>query len=159
MSEALTPAQLAIHRKLRAMDRVSLYTLLCAVATRIPAWLANSPTVTGLQLKMLAEISAVYDVEFRQDLARPMVASLAGGGLSLLLSQNPLALALKTWVVTIPVVGIPLRYGTGPAIIGAYCYLLGRTFVDHYEAGGTYHDFDAEKLRESFRAALSTVRA
>ena len=34
-----------------------------------------------------------------------------------------------------------------PAIIGAYCYLLGRTFVDHHEAGGTYHDFDAAKLR------------
>ena len=115
--------------------------------------------MTGLQLKMLAEISAVYGVAFQQDLTRPMVASLAGGGLSLLLSQNPLSMALKMWVVTIPVIGIPLRFGTGPAIIGAYCYMLGRTFVDHHEAGGTYHDFDAAKLRASFRAALSPARA
>jgi uncharacterized protein (DUF697 family) len=159
MDEAPTPTQLASVRKLRAMDRVAVYTLLCAVATRIPLWWASSPGVTGLQLRMLEEISSLYGVEFRKDLARPMIASLAGGGLSLLISQNPLAMALKTWVVTIPVIGIPLRFGTGPAIIGAYCYVLGRTFVDHHEAGGTYHDFDPAKLRQSFRGLLRTAEA
>lgn len=159
MNEPPTSTPQAFDRKLRAMDRVAVYTLLCAVASRVPMWWANSPSVTGLQLKMLAEVSELYGVEFRQDLARPLIASLAGGGLSLLMSQNPLAMALKGWIVTIPVIGIPLRFGTGPAIIGAYCYILGRTFVDHYETGGTYHDFDSAKLRASFRAVLSPARA
>ncbi|MEP7306388.1 MAG: hypothetical protein ABJA98_12800 [Acidobacteriota bacterium] len=141
------------------MDVVVKYTVLCALASRIPAWWANSASVTGLQLKMLAELSSVYEVEFRQDLAVPMIGSLAGGGLSFLVSQNPLAMALKFSVAMIPVVGIPLRFATGPAIIGGYCYMLGRAFVDHYEAGGTYHDFNPAKLRATVRAALTPARA
>ena len=141
------------------MDVVVKYTVLCAVASRVPAWWANSASVTGLQLKMLAELASVYDVEFRQDLARPMIGSLAGGGLSFIVSQNPIAMALKLWIVTIPIVGIPLRFATGPAIIGGYCYMLGRAFVDHYEAGGTYHDFNPAKFRATVRAALTPARA
>jgi len=141
------------------MDTVVKYTVLCAIASRVPAWWANSASVTGLQLKMLTELSSVYDVEFRQDLARPMLGSLAGGGLSFVVSQNPLAMAAKFWIAAIPVVGIPLRFAAGPAIIGGYCYMLGRAFVDHYEAGGTYHDFNPAKLRATVRAALMPARA
>jgi uncharacterized protein (DUF697 family) len=135
-------------RKLLAMDIVARDTLLCAVASRVPYWWANSPSVTALQLKMLSEISRLYDVEFAQDLARPLVASIAGGGLNLILSQNPVSVALKTWIVTVPVVGILLRFGTGPAVVGAYTYVLGRAFVRHYEAGGSYHDFTSRQFRE-----------
>ena len=141
------------------MDVVAKYTVMCAIASRLPAWWTNSPSVTGLQLKMLAEISSMYEIEFRQDLARPMMGSLVGGGLSFVLSQNPLTMALKVWVVPTPIVGIPLRFATGPAIIGGYCYLLGRAYVDHYEAGGTYHDFNAARLRATVRAALTPAPA
>jgi uncharacterized protein (DUF697 family) len=159
MNESPAPDYQAIGIKLHAMDRVAFYTLWCAVASRIPTWWANSPIVTSLQLKMLAEISDIYGVHFTQDLARPFVASLAGGGLSVLLSQNPLTMAMKTWVLAIPVVGVPIRYGTGPFIIGFYCYTLGRAFVEHYETGGTYHDFDTAKFRAQLRSSLGLAPA
>ena len=141
------------------MDIVTKYTVLCAVVSRIPSWWANSPSVTGLQLKMLAEVSSVYGVEFQQDLVRPMIGSFAGGGLSVLVSRNPLSMAFKSWLAAVPIVGVPLRLTIGPVVVGTYCYLLGRTFIQHYEAGGTYRDFSAAKLRASVRAALTPVQA
>lgn len=140
-------------RRQSAMDIVARSTLYCAVATRLPFWWATSPSITGLQLKMLSEISSVYGVEFNQDLAKPMIASVAGGILNLVISENPLTLMLKTWVVAIPVVGIPLRFGIGPVTVAAYTYVLGRAFIRHYEAGGTYHDFSVA----NFRTELSEI--
>lgn len=147
------------RRRLRAMDVVSRYAVLCAVATRIPLWWANSPSITALQLKMLSEISHIYGVDLVQDLARPLLASLAGGGLNLVISQNPLSVAAKAWVVTIPVVGIPLRFATGPAVLAAYTYVLGRAFIRHYEEGGTYHDFTTAKFRAEARELWHGARA
>lgn len=139
-------------RTLRGMDIVARYTFLAAASTRLPYWWATSPSVTGVQLKMLAEVSDVYDVTFEQDLARPVIASIGGGLLNLLVSENPITLAMKAWIVTVPVVGLPLRFGAGPAAVGAYTYVLGRAFVRHYDTGGSYHDFTADMFRaEAYR--------
>src|SRR5262245_36391848 len=102
-SAALDPAR----RHLRAMDVVERYTLFCAASNRLPYWWATSPSITALQLKMLAEVSREYGVEFEQNLVRPIVASIGGGALNLFFSRNPFMMALKAWVVTVPVVGIP----------------------------------------------------
>jgi len=52
------------------------------------------------------------------------------------------------------VVGIPLRFGTGPAIMATYTYLLGKAFAKHYETGGSYLDFHAGQLREELYDAI-----
>jgi uncharacterized protein (DUF697 family) len=150
--DQLPVATEASTRNLRAMDIVARYTFLAAASTRIPYWWATSPSVTALQLKMLSEVSDVYAVEFQQDLARPVIASIGGGLVNLFVSENPLTLALKAWIVTVPVVGLPLRFGVGPATVAAYTYVLGRAFVRHYDAGGSYHDFALHMFRsEAYR--------
>ncbi len=141
------PSDPAARQKAAAIVRH--HAALCAGAALVPFWWAASPSITGLQLKMLSELSSCYDVEFAQDFARPLVASLAGGGLSLVLSQHPVSLALKSWVIGIPVVGLPLRFGTGPAIMAAYTWVLGQAFIRHYESGGTYLDFHLGRVREA----------
>ncbi len=133
----------------RAAAIVRRHAALCAGAAIVPVWWAASPSITALQLKMLSELSNAYGVEFAQDFAKPLLASLAGGGLSLMMSQHPVSLALKRWVVGIPVVGLPLRFGTGPAIIAAYPWVLGHAFIRHYESGGTYLDFHLGRVREA----------
>lgn len=130
------------------MDVVLHHTILAAGASIIPIWWASSPSITGLQLRMLSQLSRIYGAEFADDFAKPLLASLGGGFLSLLISQNRWSLALKGVVVAIPVVGIPLRFGTGPTIMACYTYVLGKSFIRHYESGGTYLDFHVGKLRE-----------
>lgn len=148
-----TPASTAAAR---ATAAVRHHTILCAEAVLIPWWWASSPSIASLQLKMLAEISELYGVEFSQHKAKPIVASLGGGGLSFLISQHPVSLALKAWMLSVPVVGIPLRFGTGPAIMAAYTWLLGHAFISHYEAGGTYETFQVSTVADELRRALGT---
>jgi len=135
--------------RLRAAAIVRHHAALAAGAALVPFWWAASPSIAGIQLKMLSELSSCYGVEFAQDFVKPLVASLGGGGLSLVMSQHPVSLALKRWVIGIPVVGIPLRFGTGPAIIAAYTWVLGHAFIRHYESGGTYLDFHLGRVREA----------
>ena len=35
--------------------------------------------------------------------------------------------------------------------VAAYTWALGNVFIQHFEAGGTFLDFDPEKVREHFR--------
>lgn len=124
----------------------------------IPWWWAASPSITGLQLKMLAEISDLYGIEFSQHKTKPILASLTGGGLSFTIGQHPYALAFKGWLLSIPVVGIPLRFGTGPAIMAAYTWLLGHAFMSHYESGGTYESFRPSVVGDELVRALGIKR-
>src|SRR5690606_20139425 len=130
------------------------HAMLIVGASIVPLWWASSPSITGIQLKMLSELSKLYGTDFADDFAKPLLASLAGGFLSLLVSQNPFSLALKGAIVAIPVVGIPLRFGTGPAIMAAYTYFLGKAFTRHYESGGSYLDFHVGTLREELYDAV-----
>ena len=139
MTEAAPPAA-------QALAIVRHYTILCAESMWIPFWWASSPSITALQLKMLEEVSRVYGVEVSRDRTTALVASLGGGGLSLIMSRHPVSLAVKAWVMGIPIVGIPLRFGTGPAIMAGYTWLLGRSFVTHHESGGTYLDFRMRQM-------------
>ena len=136
-------------RPARALEIVRHYTILCAEAMWIPFWWAGSPAITALQMNMLREVSQVYGVDVAPDRTRAIVASVGGGGLSLLISKHPLSIVAKAWVLSIPVLGIPLRFGTGPAIMAAYTWWLGRAFVTHYETGGTYLDFRMRQLVRS----------
>ena len=141
MTTSATDTADATSRAAQAMAIVRHHTILCAESMWIPWWWASSPSITVLQLKMLTEVSRVYGIDVDPDRAKAIVASLGGGFLSLVIAQPPLSIAAKAWGLASPVVGIPLRFGTGPAIRAAYTWFLGRAFVDHHEAGGTYHDF------------------
>jgi uncharacterized protein (DUF697 family) len=130
------------------VEIVRHHAVLCASASLLPLWWAASPSITALQLKMLSELSRAYGIEFSQEFGKPLIASLAGGGMSLWMSRSPAMWAVKGAVMSIPIIGVPLRYFTGPAIIAGYTWVLGQAFIRHYESGGTYLDFHVGKLRE-----------
>jgi uncharacterized protein (DUF697 family) len=150
--EAATP------QATRALAIVRHYTILCAESMWIPFWWAGSPTIAALQLKMLEDVSRVYGVEVSRDRAKALVASLGGGGLSLIISTHPLSVAVKAWVLAIPIIGIPLRFGTGPAIMAVYTWLLGRSFITHHESGGSYLDFRMGQLGNELRETIGMPR-
>ena len=142
----------------RALAIVRHYTILCAEAMWIPFWWASSPSITALQMKMLAEVSRVYGVEVSPDRTRALIASLGGGGLSLIISKHPVSIAVKAWVLAIPIIGIPLRFATGPAIMAGYTWLLGQAFITHYESGGTYLDFGLRHVKNQIRDTVGMPR-
>jgi hypothetical protein len=40
----------------------------------------------------------------------------------------------------------------------AYAWALGRVFIQHFESGGTFLNFDAEAVKEHFRAQFEEGR-
>ena len=133
---------------------VKRYMWWSAGGALIPIPAADMAVFTGAQLKMLAEIARVYDIPFEKVRVKAIVGSLTGYFLQPSLSAGVLGGALKA----IPGVGALL--GT-PALVvfaGAYAYALGRVFIQHFESGGTFLDFEPDTVKQYFRAEFAEGR-
>ena len=113
----------------------------------VPIPLADVLAVSAVQVKQLKELSALYGVTFREDLAKKLVGSLlvgiGGVGVGAALGMSLAKL--------IPVVGTALGIVSVPVTSGAFTHAIGRVFVMHFESGGTFLDFDPHRMREHFR--------
>ena len=147
--EDASPARVvtpAVSARARAMVRE--YAVMCAAASFTPVPVLDSLAVTGVQLKMLADLSRHYRVPFSQNIARAMLTAVAGGLFNFLLARNPVTGALRHFVNTaLPWIALPLRLLTGPSLMAAYTLILGNAFIRHYEKGGDYLDFNWRHFR------------
>ena len=133
----MTKAEAIIHRNV-------LWSL---GAGLLPIPVLDVAAVTAVELKMLKELSGVYQVEFSNRIAQKIIYSLlvsAGAvGVGCLVGAS-----LSKFV---PLVGTTLSVVSGPVLIGAFTHGLGRVFLMHFEAGGTLLDFDAVAMRQYFK--------
>jgi uncharacterized protein (DUF697 family) len=134
----------------RATQIIHRYTVYAAGATALwptPLWPVSSPAVTALQLQLLSALAAHYNVPFSRAKFTPLVASLGGGVLSYGIGQMPWSIAVKAWLLTVPVIGVPLRFASGPIVLAAYTYALGRAFASHLAQGRDADSFDMREVR------------
>lgn len=111
----------------------------------IPIPVVDFAAISLTQLKMLRELARHYDVNFSKDIGKSIIASLVGGVL-----PAPLGLSLASLTKAVPIIG-PLVGSTGVSLFaGASTYALSRVFIQHFEAGGTFLNFDPEVVREYF---------
>jgi uncharacterized protein (DUF697 family) len=120
----------------------------------LPLPLFDIVGITGVQLKMLRELSMLYDRPFREGLAKKAIVSLFTGigGLSI---GGVVGASL---VKFIPVVGQSLGVISVPVVSGMLTYAIGRTFVMHFEAGGTVLDFDPKAMRAYFEREYGNAK-
>jgi uncharacterized protein (DUF697 family) len=141
----LTEAQLEERaEKAHAVIQRNIYWALGAGVLPLP--LFDLAAITGVQLKMLHELSDVYDVSFNKGIVRKAVVSLlvGVGGLSI---GGVIGLSLFK---AVPFVGASLGAVSVPIVSGMLTRAVGRTYVLHLESGGTLLDFDAKKMRKHF---------
>ena len=143
------------HVRRDAVEAVGRYALLAASTPLIPVPVVDSLTMGGVQVAMIEELSRHYGQDFSKNIAQTALGAGGGGLLSFFISQSGPAMALKTLVLTIPVIGPLLRFGTGPLILASYTYVLGMAFIHHYETGGKFVDFDQKKFRTYLSYVLS----
>ncbi len=139
------------EREHSARQTVKRYMWWSAGGALIPIPIADLVVVTGAQLRMLAEIARIYDVPFESVRAKAMVGSLMGYVLQPTLSSGLLGSLLKT----LPGVGALLGTPSLVLFAGAYAWALGRVFIQHFEFGGTFLDFDPEASKQHFRAQFA----
>ena len=138
----------------QAMRVVRRYALFSAGAGLIPIHYLDLAAISGVQLKMLAEVSKIYDVPFQESRGKAVVGSLVGSVVPASLSFGTFGSMLKA----VPVVGV--LAGT-PAMVlfcGATAWSLGKVFIQHYESGGTFLNFEPDRVREYFKSQFEEGR-
>jgi len=112
----------------------------------VPVPIFDLAAITGLQMKMLYQLSKEYDVTFPKDIVRTTLASLVGG-----IGTIPLASAVAgSMIKVLPGIGNIASVLTLPVTAGAITYAIGKIFVMHFESGGTFLTFNAKKMKSYF---------
>ena len=145
------------HEATQIVHRYAVYVGAATAGWNTAFWPVSSPLVTALQLKMLRSLAEHYGIAFSPASAKPLIASLAGGAMSYVISRMPILMAVKTWMVAIPVIGVPLRFATGPILLAAYTTVVGKAFARHFEAGGSVTDFDVRRFKVEALRAIAEV--
>jgi uncharacterized protein (DUF697 family) len=139
-------------RESQARQTVNKYMWLSAGVGLVPLPFINLAGITALQLRMLQVLSEYYDVPFSKDLGKKIVASLLGSIVPASLSGRLGSVAglLASSVHVMGVAGAIVGTLSLPVFAGASTYAIGKVFIQHFESGGTFLDFEPAKVREYF---------
>ena len=117
----------------------------------IPVPFVDLAAVSGVQLKMLKDMSEVYDIDFSENRGKSIVSALLGSIVPNSLSVGNMGSLLKM----IPMVGSVLGGLSMSLFSGAATYAIGKVFIQHFEAGGTFLDFNPITVKEYFHTVFA----
>ena len=136
------------EKEQKAFKTVKTYMWWSMGAGLIPVPFVDWAVVSGVQLKMLADLSKIYGVPFQENRGKAVISSLAG----FILPHATACGLIGSWLKAIPVIG---ALAGAPAMVvfcGAYAWALGNVFIQHFESGGTFLNLNPEGVREYFKA-------
>lgn len=142
-----------LTRDQQAMALVKRYVPWTAVAGLVPLPLVDMAALISVQLHMLSKLSKIYDVPFKENGVKSIVTTLLGTVIS-----SGVGASLGSIFKVIPVVGTIFGIAATPGMYSAATYAVGRIFVSHFEAGGTFLDFDPQKMRAYFVAEFEKAK-
>jgi uncharacterized protein (DUF697 family) len=108
----------------------------------------------AVQVRMLAKLAELYEIPFREQAAKSLIASLLGVAL-----PASFAGGIASSVKAIPLVGTLFGIATLPALGAAATYAIGKVFITHFESGGTFLDFDPAAVEAHFRDEFAKAKA
>jgi uncharacterized protein (DUF697 family) len=120
----------------------------------LPIPLVDMAALIGVQLRMLRRLSESYHVPFYRDIVKKLISSLLGG-----IIPTSLATIVGGGVRLVPVVGPIIGVMSMPVLSGATTLAIGKIFMQHFESGGTFLDFEPTKVRAYFRQEFEASQA
>lgn len=144
MEEALDER---VARNVEAHETLKNYVLVSMAVGLVPVPLIDIAALIGIQLKLVHSIAQQYNVPFSSALANSLIASLLGGVVT-----TTTAMPLASMVKLIPFVGSVSGFLSVAILGGATTYAVGKVFIQHFESGGTFLDFEPEKVKEHFKS-------
>jgi uncharacterized protein (DUF697 family) len=153
MENLMSDVQISDANKL-----VSRYALYAAGGGLIPVPTLDIAAIVAVQIKMVADLSKLYDVPFSQDRAKTVVTALVGGVLPGALAGGSLAV-LGTVIKLVPIVGTAIGAVTTSAFAYALTLAVGKVFTLHFETGGSLLNFEPEKVRSHFEKEFKGAKA
>jgi uncharacterized protein (DUF697 family) len=134
-------------RKESASKLVDRFAIWSGVAGIIPVPVVDLIAVGGLQLQMLRRLSQIYDVPFSKNRGKSLIASLAGSAI-----PASSAAGAASLLKGVPVLGTAISTVVMPALSAGATYAIGKTFIQHFESGGTLLDFNPPDYREFLKS-------
>jgi uncharacterized protein (DUF697 family) len=134
---------------------VRRYMWLSAGAGLIPIHYLDWAAISGVQLKMLADISKTYGVPFEENIGKAAIGSLCGFIVPHAAAVGTIGSLIKAVPGLGGVAGGPLT----AAFAGVYAWALGNIFIQHFESGGTFLTFKPEQVRDYFKAQFEAKTA
>lgn len=113
----------------------------------VPAF--DMAAVMAINLKMLHALGEHYGVPFSENVAKSTVLSLASG-----VAPVACIMGLSSVLKLIPGIGTVAGTAGTSVLAGAFTYAVGKVFIQHFESGGTFVDFDPASVRDVFRRAV-----
>ena len=107
----------------------------------IPVPVADFFAVTAIQLDVIKQLSKVYSIDFKETEGKAIITALTGSGLARLGARA---------VKFIPGIGSAIGGLTLAVLSGGSTYAIGEVFKKHFETGGTFLDFDPNRLKKYY---------
>lgn len=102
-------------------------------AGAVPLPIIDVAAVTAVQLDMLKQLCAIYEVNYLESSGKSLISAIAG---------STLAKIAASFMKGIPVIGTFLGGVSMAAMSGASTYAMGQVFIRHFEGGGSIFNFD-----------------
>ena len=128
----------------KLVDRFAIWS---GVAGLIPVPVVDVLAVGALQVQMVRRLSQIYGVEFSENRGKALIGALAGTMIPATSGMGA-ASAMKA----VPVVNILAAGFVMPVLSAGATYAIGKTFIQHFESGGTLLDFNPPDYREFVKA-------
>jgi uncharacterized protein (DUF697 family) len=134
------------NKVLRANEIVKNNIIASMGVSTIPIPVVDLVGLSTIQLNMIHSLCALYEQDFSKSLGKSFIGSLVGS-----LGAVPIAAGFASLIKTIPVFGQSIGAISMPFVGGATTYAMGKVFIQHFESGGTFLDFNPTKVKEYFK--------
>ena len=135
-----------------ALALVKSYLPWAMSAAAVPLPGIDLAILNGIQVRMLSKLCEEYGLAFNEKTAWSMASALMAS-----VAQNTSSGGLVFLLKFIPGIGVALGMMALPPVAAASTFALGMAFIEHFEAGGSFMEFDSEKLRIRFQEEFEKV--
>jgi uncharacterized protein (DUF697 family) len=122
------PEQMAAKRRSFAKKIVERHRTYAAVGGLLPLPVVNIATVTAVNVRMVQQLSELYQVPFQRDRARAMIVSLIGGAV-----PTGFGVATSSTLMFIMPGGVLVGLGVSAITAGAVTRAIGQVFAESFE--------------------------
>ncbi len=139
--------------KLEARRIVKSYMTWSVAAGLVPVPVLDLAAISAVQTKMIEALAKHYSVAFNKEIVQSIIGTALGVGGTAFVAA-PAGSLLKL----VPVVGTLLGLVVEPAVAASATYILGETFIKHFEVGGTIFDIDlTQKVKEAVKDGKENI--
>ncbi len=140
------PLEVRVQRLTQAHKSVKKYTMTAVGVGFIPMPMVDIAALSAINFKMLHSLAKKYDIPFSKTLVKSIVSALIGSSVAI-----TVALPLGSLFKSVPIIGQTSGMISTALIGSASTYAVGKIFVDHFESGGNFLNFDVEKSKAHFK--------